>query len=230
MQIEVRPDEYSAAVACAEWIAEHLARAASDRGMATMAFSGGRTPARMLEELAKAGLDWNLLHVFQVDERAVREDHSDRNLRLLREHLLAGVELPAGNLHPMPVGMANLDDAARRYEHVLREVCGRPARLDVVHLGLGDDGHTASLVPGDPVVEEEGDDVAAVGRYGGHRRLTLTAPTLRRSRHQAWLVTGASKSGALRDLESGRGIAAQATNEDAVAFADDAAAGVAPAE
>lgn len=230
MQIEVHPDEYSAAVSCADRMAEHLVRAIDERGEATVAFSGGRTPVRMLEELAKADLEWSLVHVFQVDERAVREDHRDRNLRLLRDHLLAGLELPAGNLHPMPVGMASLDDAAHRYEQVLREVCRRPARLDVVHLGLGDDGHTASLMPGDPVVAEEDHDVAAVGRYGGHRRLTLTVPMLQRARAQAWLVAGGAKAGALDDLRSGGGVAARVVIDHAVIFADPAAAGAGASE
>lgn len=227
MRIEVRPDHFATAVACAEWIAGRVRSAVAERGQATVAFSGGRTPGRMLEELAKADLDWVRVHVFQVDERAVREDHRDRNLRLLREHLLTALDLPAANLHPMPVGVASLDDAAQRYERVLREVCGRPARLDVVALGLGDDGHTASLVPDDPALDEQDHDVAPVGSYGGHRRLTLTVPALRRARHQAWLVTGGSKSAALADLRSQQGIAARVLTEAATVFADEAAAGAA---
>lgn len=225
MRIEVRPDHFSTAVSCAEWIAECVRSAVAERAQATVAFSGGRTPGRMLEELAKAELDWSRIHVFQVDERAVREDHRDRNLRLLREHLLTALDLPATHLHPMPVGVSNLDDAAQRYERVLTEVCGRPTRLDVVQLGLGDDGHTASLVPHDPALDEDDHDVTPVGSYGGHRRLTLTVPALRRARHQAWLVTGRSKAKALADLRSQRGVAARVLTEAATVFADEAAAG-----
>lgn len=224
MHVETHPEPFAAAVASGEWIAERLRTAVSERGAATVAFSGGRTPARMLEELAKTDLEWGRVHVFQVDERVVREHDPARNLALLREHLLPGIDLPASNLHPMPVGVPNLDDAAERYERVLRDVCGRPPEVDVVHLGLGDDGHTASLVPEDPVIDETEQDVAAVGPYAGHRRLTLTVPALRRAGHQAWLVTGASKAAALEALRAGRGVAARAVTERARVFADEAAA------
>lgn len=192
-------------------VAEQLRRAVARRGLATAAFSGGSTPAAMLAALARLDVPWPRVHVFQADERAVPDSHPDRNLGLLRTWLLTRGSLPVANLHPMPVADADLDAAAARYAATLREVCGDPAVLDVVHLGLGADGHTASLVPGDPVLEVADRDVAATGVYGGHRRLTLTYPALDRARCRVWLVAGADKAPALgrlvegdRDVPAGR--------------------------
>lgn len=187
--------------------AEHLARMLHEalrlRGRCTVALSGGSTPEPMYAALTTAELPWKKVHIFQADERFCPEGHPERNLTTLRRHLLDRVPIPGSQVHPMPVMMPDPAAAARQYEQELRAVCGEPSVLDVVHLGLGEDGHTASLVPGDPVLEVDDRDVAVTLPYNGRRRLTLTYPPLRRARHVLWLVAGASKAAALRQLLDG---------------------------
>lgn len=190
-----------------EVAAEHLARlvreAVSDRGGCALALSGGSTPQVMFSAMSTRALPWRKLHVFQTDERICPTGHPDRNLTSLRRQLLDRVPIPAANVHPMPVTLPDPSLAARRYEQELRTVCGDPCVLDVVHLGLGEDGHTASLVSGDPVLEVDDRDVAVTLPYNGRRRLTLTYPALGRARRVLWLVAGESKASALRRLVAG---------------------------
>jgi 6-phosphogluconolactonase len=127
----------------------------------------------------------------------------DRNLAHLRESLLDHAPLPPDHLHAMPVDAPDLDGAARQYAQTLRGVAGFPPVLDLVHLGLGADGHTASLVPGDPVLNITDTDVAVTGPYQGRRRMTLTFPIINRSRRTLWLVTGREKATALARLRDG---------------------------
>jgi 6-phosphogluconolactonase len=181
-------------------VADHLRGAVAERGTATVAFSGGHTPAAMLSALTAHDLPWRHIHVFQVDERVVANSHLERNLGMLRSRLLAHVPVPASHVHPMPVADADLEAAASRYAAVLARVCGEPAVLDLVHLGLGGDGHTASLVPNDPVLAVGDRDVAPTGLYQGTRRLTLTYPAINRARHRLWLVSGRDKAEALGRL------------------------------
>jgi 6-phosphogluconolactonase/glucosamine-6-phosphate isomerase/deaminase len=141
------------------------------------------------------------VHVFQVDER-VAPPGPERNLTGLEEALLAKVPIPAGNVHPMPVEDADLAAAAGAYAEEIRAVVGNEGRLDVVHLGLGDDGHTASWPPGDPVVDAT-DDVAVVGPFNGLVRMTLTPPAVNRADRIVWLISGAEKAGVLRGLLAG---------------------------
>lgn len=224
MELVVRPDAESAAAAAADFVADRLRAAVETAGVATLAVSGGSTPPRMFEELAKSEVPWHAVHLFQVDERLAPDGHPDRNVTGLREHLLAHVDLPVANFHPMPVGLPNLLDAAERYARTLRAVCGVPPVLDVVHLGLGEDGHVASLVPGDAALDSD-DAVAPTGEYGGWIRLTLTVPVLRAARHLCWLVTGAAKRAALAGLLAGEDMpAARMARDDAVVFADEEAA------
>jgi 6-phosphogluconolactonase len=144
----------------------------------------------------------------------------------LRASLLERAPLPPDNIHAMPVEGADLDRAAEQYAHTLREVAGSPPVLDLVHLGLGPDGHTASLVPGDPVLDITDADVAATGSYHGRRRMTLTFPTINRSRLVLWLVTGGEKAAALVRLRDGdRSIPASRVRQDrSLVLADRAAA------
>jgi 6-phosphogluconolactonase len=157
----------------------------------------------MLKLLAREELPWQQVHVVQVDERVAPANDPDRNLTHLNETLLANSPLEADHIHAMPVEASDLTDAMRRYETTLRGLCGAPAVLDLVHLGLGPDGHTASLVPGDPVLGVTDADVALTEPYQGRRRMTLTYPLIDRARRILWLVTGADKIAALTQLLAG---------------------------
>jgi len=162
----------------------------------------------------------------QVDERVAPVGDPERNLTHLRESLLAHAPLRPDRVHAMPVEERDLDGAAARYAETLREIAGAPPVLDLVHLGLGADGHTASLVPGDPVLEVDDADVALAGPYQGRRRMTLTYPMLDRARRVLWLVTGAEKAEMLvRLLDGDRSIpAGRVRRERALVLADRPAA------
>jgi 6-phosphogluconolactonase len=202
MQIEVLIDADAVAQRAAEFIAAEAQAAIAARGRFSVALSGGRTPWQMLRALAALPLPWAQMHVFQVDERVAPPGDADRNLT----HIEASLRNAAGpvpvNLHAMPVNDADLDAAALRYARGLEAIAGSPPMLDLVHLGLGPDGHTASLVPKDPVLGAA-TDVAITAPYMGHRRLTLTYPVLDRARRVLWLVTGAEKVPMLARLRAG---------------------------
>src|SRR6478735_4309340 len=203
VKIEVEPDDDGVARKAAAIIAADARAAISARGRYVIAVSGGRTPWMMLRALADEPLPWENVHVVQVDERVAPAADPDRNLAHLRESLLDHAPLRPDHIHAMPVEAADLDRAAEQYAQTLREVAGSPPVLDLVHLGLGPDGHTASLVPGDPVLDVTDADVAVTGPYQGRRRMTLTFPIINRSRRVLWLVTGADKVGALAQLRAG---------------------------
>jgi 6-phosphogluconolactonase len=180
--------------------AETARSAIAARGRACLAFSGGRTPWPMLRALAAEALPWHAVHFFQTDERAVPPDDPARTLPQLRDALLSRVPPELLHMHPMPVEDRDLADGARRYGTILEQTAGVPVKLDLVHLGIGSDGHTASLVRGDPVLEVGDTDVAVSGPYQGHLRMTLTYPALDRARTLLWLVIGAEKAKVLRRL------------------------------
>ena len=166
----------------------------------------------MLRALAGEDVPWEQVHVVQVDERVAPAGDPDRNLTHLRESLLTRVPLRPEQIHAMPVEAPDLEAAAASYARTLQEIAGSPPVLDLVHLGLGPDGHTASLVPGDPVLDVTDADVALTGVYQGRRRMTLTYPMLNRSRRILWLVTGQREGGnarcacatAIRSIPAGR--------------------------
>jgi 6-phosphogluconolactonase len=190
MNIQIFPNAEVVAREAATLIAAEARLAVSARGRFVMAVSGGKTPWDMLRALANEPLPWNLVHLVQVDERIAPAGHPDRNLT----HLLESLEpAPLPQIHPMPVEEIDLETAVQDYASTLRRVAGSPPVLDLVHLGLGADGHTASLLPGDPVLDVTNEDVALTGVYQGRRRMTLTYPVLNRARRILWLVTGAEK-------------------------------------
>src|SRR5215468_631648 len=160
MRIEVLKDANAVAGKAAALIAAEARRTVAARGRFTMAVSGGHTPWVMLRALAGEEVPWASVHVFQVDERVAPEGHSDRNLTHLRASLLEHAPLPAGQIYAMPVEIPDLNTAAAKYASELERIAGTPPVLDLVHLGLGPDGHTASLVPGDPVLNVTDRDVA----------------------------------------------------------------------
>jgi 6-phosphogluconolactonase len=227
VKIEVHADDAQVARQAAAIIAADARAAIASRGRFVLAVSGGRTPWLMLRALADDTLPWDQVHVVQVDERVAPADNPDRNLAHLRESLLDHAPLAPDHIHAMPVEATDLDRAAGQYAVTLQEIAGAPPVLDLVHLGLGPDGHTASLVPGDAVLDVTDADVAVTAPYQGRRRMTLTFPIINRSRRVLWLVTGAEKVQALARLRDGdRAIPAGRVRQDrALILADRAAAG-----
>ena len=146
---------------------------------------------------------WDDVHVVQVDERVAPTGDPDRNLTHLHESLVEHAPLRPERIHAMPVVSSNLQAACEEYALTLRTIAGSPPVLDLIHLGLGPDGHTASLVPGDAVLEIKDADVALTGPYQGRRRMTLTYPILNRSRRILWLVTGSEKAEMLARFRAG---------------------------
>jgi 6-phosphogluconolactonase len=228
MEISVVADADAVARAAAAIIAALARAAVAARGRFVVAVSGGRTPWQMLRALAGEDVPWKDVHVAQVDERVAPAGDPDRNLGHLRASLLEHVPLPPSRIYAMPVELPDLLSAAAQYARILQNIAGSPPVLDLVHLGLGPDGHTASLVPEDPVLEVGDADVALTGGvYQGRRRMTLTYPMLNRSRRILWVVTGSEKVGMLARLRAGdRSIPAGRVRRDqALVIADRAAAG-----
>ena len=226
MKIQVLESADAVAREAARFIAAEARAAVAARGRFVMAVSGGHTPWQMLRALADEDLPWKNLHVVQVDERIAPAGDPDRNLTHLRESLLEHAPLPAGQILAMPVEDGDIEGAAQSYAQVLQQLSGTPAVLDLAHLGLGPDGHTASLVPNDPVLNVTDREVALTGVYLKRRRMTLTYPALNRARRILWVVTGAEKIGMLpRLLAADRSIpAGRVSQEQALVLADRAAA------
>ncbi len=233
IRIEILADEDAVAQRGADEIAEAARVSVAARGRFALAVSGGRTPWRMLAQLAGApDVPWARTHVFQVDERVAPAGDPARNWMPLEDALLARVPLPRSHAYAMAVdrctGDADLAVTARAYAAALEAVCGTPPVLDLVHLGLGSDGHTASLVPGDPVLTVTDADVSwTETAYQGHRRVTLTFPMLARARRLLWVVTGAEKRDALARLRAGDAAipAGRVRGQAMLVLADRAAAG-----
>ena len=203
MTIEILANADAVAQAAARLIAAEARLAVAARGHFIMAVSGGQTPWQMLRALAHEEVPWAGVHVVQVDERLAPAGDPDRNLTHLRESLLSHAPLPPGQIHAMPVEQADLEAAVRSYAGTLRQIAGSPPVFDLAHLGLGSDGHTASLVPNDPVLNITDADVALTGVYQRRRRMTLTYPMLNRSRRILWVVTGPEKVEMLVRLRDG---------------------------
>ena len=217
LEIEILSDAEAVAERGAEYVAERARAAVAEHGRFTFAVSGGRTPWAMFAHLT-GRMPWEKVTIYQVDERVAPDGDPDRNLTQLRASLPPG---GAADVRAMPVEAHDLDAAAADYAAAL------PAALDLVHLGLGPDGHTASLVPGDPVLDVLDRDVAVTGLYQGRQRMTLTYPTLNRARQILWLVTGEDKVDALARLRAGDTSipAGRVSSANALVIADAAAAG-----
>jgi 6-phosphogluconolactonase len=227
MKVEIHDNADAVARVAAATIAAEARAVLAARDRVALAVSGGHTPWIMLRALASEDIPWAGVHIFQVDERVAPDGDPDRNLTHLRESLLQHAPLRPKQVHAMPVESPDLEAATLDYARALREVAGSPPVLDLVHLGLGPDGHTASLVPGDAVLNVTDADVALTGIYQGRRRMTLTYPALNRARRIIWVVTGSEKMEMLRRLRDGDlSIPAGRVNrENALVLADRAAAG-----
>ncbi len=226
MKIEILENAEAASKRAAAMIAEDARRLVAERGRFLLAVSGGHSPVAMFRALAKEDVPWAGVYLFQVDERVAPAGDPERNLTQLKRALLDHVPLPTDQIHPMPVESADLNAGAAQYSAKLRALAGEPPVLDLAHLGIGPDGHTASLVPGDPVLDVTDKDVAITGVYEGRRRMTLTYPVLNRVRRILWLVIESSKAEALARLSDGDVSipAGRINRESAVVIADRIAA------
>ena len=202
MNVEILPDVDSLARRAAAVIAADARAAVSARGRFVMAVSGGKSPWLMLADLANEDVPWANVHVFQIDERIAPAGDPDRNYVHLRDSLLQHAPIPPEQIYAMPVESPNVEAAAKEYAHTLEGVAGKPPVLDLAHLGLGPDGHCASFIPGDPVLNVMDRDVAITGVYQGRRRMTLTYPVINRSRRILWLVSGKDKVSAFPKLRA----------------------------
>jgi len=203
VRVLVYGDAATASKQGAALIGDAVRAAIAARGLASVAISGGRTPWDMLRLLASEEIAWSDVHVWQTDERVVPADDPNRTWTQLGGALLSRVALPATHAHPMPVDTDDLSTSSAQYASLLERIAGAPAVLDLVHVGLGADGHAASLMPNDAVLDVETRDVGLTGPYDGYRRMTLTYPIINRAREILWLVTGEAKAEALRRLCAG---------------------------
>jgi 6-phosphogluconolactonase len=204
----VFPDAEALARGAVLWLKERIAPL---QGRSAIALSGGSTPRRLFQLMGSEFKDqfpWLRMHFFWGDERFVPRDSPDSNFRMADEALLSKVPVPLGNIHPVPTEGLDIDDAARAYERELQRFYGAPALdrdkflFDVQFLGLGEDGHTASLIPGEPVLNERARWAAAVAHGRPETRITLTYPAIESSRHIAFLVSGAAKHDVLRTVRT----------------------------
>jgi len=229
MNYEIFADEPAVATAAAKLIAAEARAAVAARGRFLMAVSGGKTPWAMLKDLATEDVPWKNVHMFQVDERLAPDGDPDRNLTHLHASLLGLAPIPPENIHAMPVTATDPAQGVRDYEETLVRWAGTPPVLDLIHLGLGADGHTASLVPDDPVLDCHDRSVSLTGVYQNRRRMTLTFPIINRSRRILWLATGSGKIPMVARLLALDSTipAGRVAQDNAILFTDkDAAAGL----
>lgn len=208
-RVTVATDAEALAGLAAAEIARAAARAAQARGLAALALAGGLTPRRAYQRLAEPeeheGVPWEKVVLFFGDERCVPPDHPDSNARMVREALLARLPIPAANVFRMAGEEPDPERAAAAYEAELRRELGPEPRLDLVLLGMGADGHVASLFPGSPALEERRRLVCAIEDGPPHpRRLTLTLPAMAAARAVLFLVSGAEKAATVAEVLAGR--------------------------
>lgn len=222
MDTRILQNAEAAARAAAECIAESARESVAARGRFLLAVSGGSTPQQMFEHLSQQDVPWSQVHLFQVDERFAPDGDPARNFTQLRAALLDRLPAAPGGVYPMSVNEPDSRVACATYASTLAAIAGRPVVLDLVHLGMGADGHTASLQRDDVAALQENGDVAVAQMFGGFRRLTLTLPLINRARRVLWLVTGTEKHTMLERLLSGDEHipAGRVRRDDAVLFTD----------
>ncbi len=219
------PDVGALARAAAQWIAGRIRVHVAERGRCCVAVSGGSTPIGMFAQLATLDVPWSSVHLFQVVEVIRPDGDPARSATHLRQVLIDRVGIPGAQVHLMDVAAVDLPAAAARYAAELGAVCD--GRLDLVHLGLADDGHAAGWVPGDPVLDLGDTEVAFSQEYRGSARMTLTIPVVNRATDVVFLVSGASKASVLQRLLGGDPgiVASRVRAEGTLVFADRAALG-----
>ncbi|MEM9213561.1 MAG: 6-phosphogluconolactonase [Cyanobacteria bacterium P01_F01_bin.150] len=202
-RIEILSDKAAIVERSRQIVCDIIQDSIATQGRCTMALAGGSTPKPLYEALAKESIDWSKLHIFWGDERYVAPDHPDSNERMARSAWLNHVSIPANNIHPMPTGMDDPAIAADAYEKELKDFFQVEADhfpvLDLVLLGMGDDGHTASLFPNTPALEVR-DRWVTVGNKQDSIRITLTIPLLNHAKTTIFLVSGANKNTALQNV------------------------------
>ncbi len=202
MKLLIMPDAKTTAQKAAEIIAGFAEEQIHLRGTFSLAISGGSTPWKMLRQLADINIAWGKIKLFQTDERIAPDGDPQRNLTQIEANLLQHTVLKPNQVQAMPVAQTDLNLAVKNYTQLLKKFCGNPPILDLIHLGLGEDGHTASLLPGDPGLNSQ-KPVTITNEYHGHRRMTLTYPTINTARNRLWVVTGSNKQSMLERLYHG---------------------------
>jgi len=227
MKTEIFPSADQVAEGAAAYIEQLIRETLVRKKSFSMAISGGRTPWEMLKILSKAPLPWTRVNLFQVDERVAPDGHADRNLTQLFQVIEGSPLVNRLRIFPMPVMVEDLDAASQDYAKLIHEITEGEG-LDLIHLGMGSDGHTASLVPGDGVLDLTDREVGCTEQlYQGRIRMTLTYPLLNSAKRILWIVTGAEKQEMVqRLLKQDPSIPAGAVNQaNALLMADQAAFG-----
>jgi 6-phosphogluconolactonase len=201
--VEILPDKAAVVERSLQIVLEALTAAIAERGVFTIALAGGSTPKPLYEALARQSLPWPQIHVFWGDERYVPPDHPDSNEGMARQAWLNHVPIPAENIHPMPTSAPDPAIAAEQHNQELQSFFqtepGTFPAFDVILLGMGDDGHTASLFPFTAALEVR-DRLITVGNKDGQPRITFTAPLINHARCVVFMVTGANKQPALAQI------------------------------
>ncbi|WP_265264451.1 6-phosphogluconolactonase [Spirulina subsalsa] len=202
-QIKVYQDKVALVGGALGLVLEQIKQAIAQRGQCSLVLAGGSTPKPLYEALAQQDLPWEKLHIFWGDERYVPPTHPDSNEGMAREAWLDAVDFPAANIHGMPTSAQDPQKDASRYEAELREFFGVSAGefpvFDLILLGMGDDGHTASLFPQTAALEVC-DRLITVGEKSGQPRLTFTIPLINQGRCVIFMVAGANKQPALQQV------------------------------
>lgn len=235
--VQVFPDLEALSDAAANSLAERVSRIVEQRGRISIALEGGETPKALYERLAirfANTLPWSKVHVFWGDERYVSHDDPRSNYRMARLALLDHIEIPSANTHPMPTHFSEPEEAAREYEQTLRDYFGDDQPIfDLMLLGMGTDGHTASLFPGTPALNEKTRWVVPVrAAVDPPVRLTLTMPVILQATVIQFLIAGRDKAAILRDIicdeDAARkypaGMVLNASEPEVLCWTDEAAA------
>ena len=202
-QVHVFSDKPALVAAATEQVIELIRNAIASRGRCTIALSGGSTPKPLYQALAQADLPWQQIYVYWGDERYVPITHGDSNAKMTQEAWLNHVAIPAENIFIVPTDAASPQESAERYQQALltsfQVPQGPPPQFDIILLGMGDDGHTASLFPNTAALNET-ERWVTVGQKDDQPRITFTAPLINQARHVMFLVAGANKQMALSQV------------------------------